>query len=58
MVKVMATISSGFSTVFEQRDVAPHQELGLARAGGRLDDERAPRVERGGAGSLVGDGGH
>src|SRR5260221_429897 len=29
----------------EQADVALHQELGLARAGGRLDDERAARVE-------------
>ena len=34
----------------QQLDVAAHQQLGLARAGGRLDDERAPRVEGGGAG--------
>ena len=37
----------------EEPDVALHQELGLPRAGGRLDDERAPRVEGGFAGSLV-----
>src|SRR6185503_15445979 len=34
---------------------AAHQELGLARASGRLDDERAPRVEGGVACCLVGD---
>ena len=32
-----------------------NQKLGLARARGRLDDERAPRVEGGFAGGLVGD---
>jgi hypothetical protein len=42
----------------EERDEALDQELGLARAGGRLDDERAPRVERGCTGSFVGDRGY
>ena len=37
----------------EEPDVALHQQLGLARAGGRLDDERAARVEGGFASSLV-----
>src|SRR5204862_5548714 len=39
----------------EEADVALHQELGLARAGGRLDDERAAHVERFFAGAAVGE---
>ena len=37
----------------EEADVALHQQLGLARAGGRLDDEGAARVEGGFAGLLI-----
>src|SRR5205823_8943174 len=39
----------------EEPDVALHQELGLARAGGRLDDEGAARVEGGFARGGVGE---
>ena len=48
--------SAIFPTNAEQADVALHEELGLPRAGRRLDDEGAARVEGGFAGDGVGDG--
>src|SRR5204863_6796200 len=39
----------------EEADVALHQELGLPRAGRRLNDERAAHVERFLAGARVGE---
>src|SRR5256885_776424 len=40
----------------EEAHIALHQQLGLARAGGRLDDEGPPNVEGGFSGGGVGDG--
>jgi hypothetical protein len=39
----------------EKLEIAAHEKLGLARARGGLDDERARGIERGVAGGLVGD---